>query len=160
MTKQELIEKIERSHFEWEALISQIDPDRLGEPGVTGDWSVKDLIAHVATWQQRVLDRMDADKTGQPVEFTGWDVNDVNERLYERYRVRSADDILAYGRDTYAHFMERIRSLSEEQIFKSGHFSFTKENVLYDWIAGDTFEHYDEHSATIREWLQRVNAAV
>jgi len=160
MTKQELIEKIERSHSEWEALISQIGRDRLGEPGVTGDWSVKDLIAHVAAWQQRVLDRMDADKTGQPAEFTGWDVNDVNDRLYERHRGRSAEDILAFGRDTYARFIEHIGALTEEQIFKSGHFSFTKENVLYDWIAGDTFEHYDEHSATIREWLQKVNAAV
>src|SRR6188768_638053 len=97
MTKQELIEKIERSHSEWEALLSQIDPSRLDEPGVTGDWSVKDLIAHIAAWQQRVLDRMDADKTGQPVEFTGWDVNDVNEKLYERNRDRSTDDLLAYG---------------------------------------------------------------
>ena len=31
----------------WETLLAQIGADRMMQPGVEGDWSVKDIIAHV-----------------------------------------------------------------------------------------------------------------
>lgn len=158
MNKQELLSKIEAAHSEWQSFLGQVDQARLDEPGVTGDWSVKDLLAHLSSWQQRVLDRMDADKTGVPVEFAGRDLEEINVALYERNRDRPLDTVLSEAKETYSRFMERVRGLSEQQLFEPGHFSFTKENPVYDWIAGDTFEHYDEHSATIREWLGKPDA--
>jgi hypothetical protein len=153
VNKQELLSKIETAHSEWQSLIAEVDQARLSEPGVTGDWSVKDLVAHVSSWQQRVLDRMDADTTGAPIEFAGRDLEEINVALYDRNRDRPLDDVLSEAEETYSRFMERVRGLSEQQLFEPGQFSFTKENPVYLWIAGDTFEHYDEHSATIREWL-------
>lgn len=153
MNKQELIDKIERAHSEWQSLLDEVGEARMTEPGVTGDWSVKDLIAHLSSWQQRVLDRMDTDQTGTPVEMVGRDVDEINAALYERNRDRPLEAALADADDTYSRFLERVQGLSEQQLFEPGHFAFTKENPLYHWIAGDTFEHYDEHSATIRVWL-------
>lgn len=154
MTKEELIDKIEQSHSAWSAVLAEVGEDRMTESGVTDDWSVKDIIAHLSSWQQRVLDRMDADGTGKPLEVLGQTVDEVNVAFYNRNRELPLKDVLAQARDTYDRFMERVRDLSQQQIFEPGHFSFTKENPLYDWIAGDTFEHYDEHSASVRAWLK------
>jgi hypothetical protein len=154
MTKEELIDKIEQSHSEWEAVLTEVGEDRMTEPGVMDDWSVKDIIAHLSSWQQRVLDRMDADGTGKPLEVLGQTVDEINVAFYARNRELPLKDVLAQARDTYDRFMERVRGLSQEQIFEPGHFTFTKDNPLYDWIAGDTFEHYDEHSASVRAWLK------
>jgi uncharacterized protein (TIGR03083 family) len=47
----------------------------LGDPDVTrpavlggGDWSVKDLIGHVAAWERRALNALDRWRDGRPVE--------------------------------------------------------------------------------------------
>lgn len=154
MTKEELIDKIEQSHSEWESVLAEVGEERMTEPGVEGDWSVKDLVAHLSSWQQRVLDRMDADTTGKQLEVLGQTVDEINVALYERNRELPLADVLAQARDTYDRFLERVRGLSEQQIFECGHFTFTKDNPLYEWIAGDTFEHYDEHSTSVRAWMK------
>lgn len=154
MNKQELIDRIEQSHSEWQSVLAEVGQSRMEEPGVTGDWSVKDIIAHLSSWQQRVLDRMDADTSGKEVESLGQTVDEVNIALYERNRERPLEEVLPQARDTYGRFLERVRTLSEQQIFEPGHFTFTKDNALYAWIAGDTFEHYEEHSASVRSWLE------
>jgi hypothetical protein len=38
-------------HDAWDALIAKIDRGRMVEPGVERDWSVKDIIAHVSTYE-------------------------------------------------------------------------------------------------------------
>ena len=157
MTKEELIEKIEKSYSEWEDVLAEVGDSRMAQRGVADDWSVKDLVAHLAAWQQRVLDRMDADTTGNPAESLGQTVDEINVALYERNRDRPLHDVLAQARDTYDRFLTRVRSLSEEQIFKPGHFTFTEDDALYEWIAGNTFEHYEEHTASVRTWLGKLD---
>lgn len=153
VNKAELLTRMDKAHAEWQSLLGEIEQDRLTEPGVTGEWSVKDLVAHLSSWQQRVLDRMDTDTTGKPVDLAGLELEEINTVLYDRNRDRPLDDVLSEAEETYSRFVERVRDMSEAQLFEAGHFSFTKEHAVYEWIAGDTFEHYDEHSATIREWL-------
>lgn len=47
MTKNELLNLLRLARAEWDALLASIDEARMREPGVEGDWSIKDLIAHV-----------------------------------------------------------------------------------------------------------------
>ena len=54
MTKAEFLDRLRSGRAEWDALIAQIDEAQMTEPGVVGDWSVKDIIAHV-TWSERVI---------------------------------------------------------------------------------------------------------
>jgi hypothetical protein len=34
---------------------AQLSDAQLMEPGVTGDWSVRDILAHVSTWEEEAL---------------------------------------------------------------------------------------------------------
>src|SRR5207237_2743438 len=38
----------------WEELLSRVGEARMEEPGVEGDWSVKDIVAHI-TWYEREM---------------------------------------------------------------------------------------------------------
>ncbi len=153
---QELLDKVEAAHSEWQQLLSEVGAGRMGEPGVTGEWSVKDIIAHIAAWEGRVLDRMESEATGAPLEMAGWDMDKMNEAFYEHSRERSLEAVLQDAHAAHAHLMDRVQSLSEEALFEGGHFQWTNGDPLCYWIAGNTYEHYDEHAAPIREWLART----
>lgn len=154
MNKQELIAKVEEAQSKWQSLLSEVGEARMEEPGVAGDWSVKDIIAHIAAWEGRVLARMESEATGTPLEMTSWEMDKMNEEFYSRARDRSLKDVLADSRTSHERFMAFIQSLSEEDLFEGGRFKWTQGNPFYHWVEGNTYEHYDEHAASIREWLR------
>jgi len=52
MNKRELLGTMRAERERWEGLLVKVDPARLGEPGVEGVWSVKDLVAHMIGWER------------------------------------------------------------------------------------------------------------
>ncbi len=56
-SKSALLKTLEFERAELEALIDRVPLDRQNMPGVIGEWSVKDLIAHFLLWEQWILDR-------------------------------------------------------------------------------------------------------
>ena len=47
MNKPELLNWLQEEHQQWEALLERIDPIHMDQVGVNGQWSFKDLIAHL-----------------------------------------------------------------------------------------------------------------
>lgn len=54
MNKTELLSWLEEEYREREALLDQIGHARMEQPGVNGDRSMKDVIAHLTGWVTRV----------------------------------------------------------------------------------------------------------
>ncbi|HET7093622.1 MAG TPA: maleylpyruvate isomerase N-terminal domain-containing protein, partial [Thermomicrobiales bacterium] len=55
MTRTQLLKRLDAA---WQAFLTSyagLPVARLTEPGVVGDWSVKDVIAHVTTWEEEAL---------------------------------------------------------------------------------------------------------
>lgn len=45
--------------------------------------------------------------------------------------------------------------MDDADLFEKQRFAWMKGNALWQLIAGDTYEHYDEHLPSIRDWLAR-----
>ena len=54
MNKSELISAISKARAEWEAVISPLDDDKILQAKTQGDWSLKDVIAHL-TWHEKEM---------------------------------------------------------------------------------------------------------
>src|SRR4051794_35921833 len=55
MNRQQLLDKLDKA---WVALVESyagLPESRLTEPGVMENWSVKDILAHVTTWEEEAL---------------------------------------------------------------------------------------------------------
>jgi hypothetical protein len=52
MNKSELLNWLQQQNRQWEAFLDQIGEERMDQGGVAGDWSIKDIIAHLAVWQR------------------------------------------------------------------------------------------------------------
>ena len=58
MKKSELLNELHEEYQKWKALLDQIGPARMDLPGVTGHWSIKDIVAHLTGWRRRTVARL------------------------------------------------------------------------------------------------------
>jgi len=163
-TRDELVQQIHDERATWHALLAEIGEDRMEEPGPMGDWTFKDLAAHLSVWGERTLARLEAGPAGKtppppwPVamgsedEITDWD--EVNNWIYEQHRDRPLHDVLTERDRSYERFATLIETMPEDDLMTPGRFGFDgmEEKPL---VEGDFFGHlHEEHEPSIREWLQ------
>jgi hypothetical protein len=153
MDKATFINTLEQSRAEWEALLAQVDEERMLQPGAAGKWSVKDVIAHV-TWGEREM--VPIMRTRELVGSELWELSDDerNEIVYQQNRDRPLQEILQEEQQTYADLFEAAQALSDEDLNDPHRFKqMPEEWVPWQIIAGCSFKHYQDHVPSIREWL-------
>ena len=65
MNKSELIDWLQNEYRMWEELLDRIGPVRMEQPGVNGDWSMKDIVAHLTGWNRWLITRLQAAQRGE-----------------------------------------------------------------------------------------------
>ena len=55
MTRDQLLTRIETAWEAFQSSYAGLSDERLMELGVAGDWSVKDLVAHISWWEEEAL---------------------------------------------------------------------------------------------------------
>ena len=55
MDKQQLLKQLEKAWTAIKESYAGLSDAQLTEPGVMGNWSVKDILAHVTTWEEEAL---------------------------------------------------------------------------------------------------------
>ena len=53
-TISELVELVSSARAVWEALLVSLQPRDYEQPGVAGEWSLKDIIAHIAWFENEM----------------------------------------------------------------------------------------------------------
>ena len=160
MTIAHLLEVMSTARSNWEALVAEVGEARLTEPGVEGDWSLKDIIAHITYFETWAADNVMAFRLGEPrpqAEYQGLEMDEENARIYERLRTKSLAQVLQESQASFQRSIEAVQGLRDEDLYDP---AFTRvpdaDWAVYDLVAGDTFEHYDDHSTSVRAWLDRM----
>jgi hypothetical protein len=144
--KAEILERVRATHREFEEALSGIAPERMTQPGVNGDWAVKDVLAHITWWEQHLLRRL---HTGRDDLYTP-DVDpreathEANAVIFAGSRERPLDDVLAEFDASYRELLAELESLPPE---------VAAQDEVYQAIGADTFGHYPEHTEMLRAWL-------
>jgi hypothetical protein len=161
VTKRALIADIEKEHDALVALLRQIPKSRYSEPGVWGDdWSLKDLVAHLAAWHSLFLtwfeDGLKGNTPAMPApDYTWRDLPELNRNLQAKHHRRSAAAVRIEYDTGYRRIMSIIRSLPPERLLVAGHFVWTGKNPLATYIGPNTASHYRFASRVIRRWLKK-----
>ena len=155
MDKTQFMKSLKETRAEWEALLTQIGETRMEQSGATGKWSVKDVIAHI-TWGEREMVPVMRSHVLAGSEL--WELSDYerNEIVYQRNRDRSLQEIMRAEQQAYAHLLEAVQTLNDEDLNDPRRY----RHMPQDWIpwqlyAGNSFDHYQDHMASLREWLAR-----
>ena len=158
-TKGKLIEEIHAERTALEKFLEPLDLEGMTRPGAVAEWSVKDVLAHLAEWEQLLLVWYQAGLRGEvpplPAEGYNWaKMDDLNLAIYEKYRDWSLAEVQAYFRDSYRQTLEVIESMAEGDLFTKGRFAWTKANALVDYVIPCTSEHYQWARVEMRKGLK------
>jgi DinB family protein len=131
--------------------LSEVDHELATVPGVMEDWSVRDLVYHVAVWCEHGSEAIDLAAHGRAASFsysTG-DTDAMNARSLADGRSVSPVDALAREEAAFEGFRARIAGLDEALLgLELGNGDTVQEVVVYDGAA-----HYDEHTGHLRAWF-------
>ncbi len=144
--KTEILEQIRTTRQQFEDVLVRVEPARMTEPGVNGEWSVKDVLAHIAWWEQHLLRRLRTGNDDLSVEGEDGRVTTdrANAEVYALNRERPLVEVRAEYDASYREVLAAIESLSDDELVS---------DEVYDAIAWDTFRHYPEHTAMLGKWL-------
>ena len=132
-------------------VLSEVDLELATVPGVMEDWSVRDLVYHVAVWCEHGSEAIDLAAHGRAEAFSySWgDTDAMNERFLAEGRSFSPADALAREEAAFEGFRARITGLDEALIgLELGNGDTVEEVIVYDGP-----RHYDEHTGHLRAWF-------
>jgi hypothetical protein len=159
MNKTEFLDALQTTRAEWEQLLSQIDRARMTRPGVAGEWSVKDVIAH-NTWHEREMIGVLQARALVGSDWWNLPTDERNHLIFEQNRHRSLDDVLAEVQPVYARLLDLARGLSDEELNDPARFrDMPAEWVPWQILADNTFDHYRQHMPALRAWLAGEGAS-
>ena len=170
--KEVFIRRLMRERDKFELLLNRVGfTRRMTLKGVAGNWSIKDILAHVWAYEQYIADRMNEiahgeayapckthnaldaflDEHGYP-DFGSPLLTDdeANAWIYERYKNVPLEEIVAQEIQAFASIMTSLEAMSGDLL--------NRHNLL-NRIADNTFHHYHEHTHDIKRWL-KVNSSI
>lgn len=147
----EIAHGLTEARDEFVAALSDMDPALLTAPGLAGEWSARELLAHLGYWTGHAAEALHHAAEGRTEEF-GHDDMDVDERNAVVARVASETALATVRQREQAAYEALLAGLEgadpawlEERVA----YGDSVEEVLRD----DGADHYREHTADVRAWF-------
>ena len=171
-SKAQLLEELRDEQAGWEALLQDIGEVHMTQPGVAGEWSIKDVVAHLTFWRQRTVARLQAALHGEPLppqswpaelgteaDLDAWDdiaTDKVNAWNYANNRDRPLADVLGDSRAVFDQLLAAVAAFPEADLLNPARFPWISAEELP--LTGALFfgHFHDEHEPDMRAWLERV----
>jgi len=150
MDQRRLLERLEDAWVAFKASYDGLSEAQLLEPGVTGAWSVRDIIAHVTTWDAEALTHLPSILEGKrPPRYsmTYGGIDAFNALMTKRKESLSFSEVLRQLDDTHRRLVEVIERAPADQL--------VRETRFRRRLRLDTYGHYPNHAAAIRRWRER-----
>lgn len=147
VTQEEFVARIHRSRAAWDGLIQGISREEMQKPGFCGDWSLKDVIAHI-TWYERAMVRL-----LQARAFVGsslWELplHERNAAIFRENKDTNLGQVLDESQQAFVELMSELDALTDDDLNDPARFP----GMPPDWqpwqvIASNTCEHYEDHAS-------------
>ena len=154
MTRDEMLTRTRDAWARWEATLAEVPEERMEDPGVAGDWSAKDVIAHITWFEKEMIGLVKARAfVGSDLWLVG--THERNAVIHEENKDRPLEDVRAESAAVHPELVARLETLTDEDLLDPSRFPpMPAEWKPIEVIEGNTFEHYDQHAKGLRRWLE------
>ncbi len=159
MNLDEILDALEDSREQFLDAIDGIPNESFLTPGVIGEWSIKDLIAHLCAWEAelvKLLWQITQAQKPSTAHFTQNSVDETNASWQQLFKDRLLEKVLADFEAVRKQTTRRIEAFSDEDLNDPQRYSWQKQTPLWEWIANDSYLHETEHAEQIRAWRSRL----
>jgi len=168
-TKDQTLADMRASWGETEAVLATIPEERLLEPGVVEEWSVRDLLAHIAGYERYVSALIFGDLEGRTPtnqQFYGRDdaptpEDDANDDTSNAWvvahaRTKPLQDTLTEYRWAHQQMIEAVEACAEADLEDPNRFPSLKGKTLLAILPGQCMGHHREHLPQLKAFAQRL----
>ena len=150
MDRQQLLKQLDKRWTEFNESYAGMSDSQMTTSGVTGSWSVKDIIAHVTSWEEEALTHLPLINDGgapprYSVKYGGIDA--FNLMMTEQKRGLAFSVVLKQRDEIHGRLVAYIKSAPEHQ--------FESETRFRRRLRLDTYNHYPKHTKAIEVWRNR-----
>jgi hypothetical protein len=151
---QALVAELEAARGEFAAALDDVEPELLLVPGLVGEWSARELMAHIGYWTGHAAEALHSAEQGRLAEF-GEDEMDVDERNAVVARVAGETDLATVRQReeaAYEAMLTRLKRVDPTMLDDRVSYGDSLERVIQD----DGAEHYREHALDLRAWFNEA----
>jgi hypothetical protein len=146
-----LVEALEDARGDFMDALAEVDEALVTAPGVVGEWSVRDLVVHVAVWADHASRALDLAAAGRGEDFaySTDDTDAMNERILAEARSTSPAEALGREEAAFDGLRRRVTELDPGLLS----LSLGNGDSVEDVIRYDGPDHYAEHAGHLRAWF-------
>jgi len=158
-SKAQLLTDLQDEQAQWEALLGDIGEAHMTQPGVAGEWSIKDIVAHLTAWRRRTVGRFQAALRHEPTPPPPWPPelptdDEINAWMHASDRDRPLADVLAESRAVFQQLVDTLSAFPEAELLDPMRFEWMGDEP---WNGAALFGHFhEEHEPDMRAWLDQI----
>jgi hypothetical protein len=148
-----ILQRLDTAWSDFKASFAGLSSGALLISGVQGNWSVRDILAHVTTWDEEALVHLPTVAAGgRPPRYstTYGGIDAFNALMTERKRELTLREVLQQLDDVHQRLVDYVAAAPRELV--DGETRFRRRLRL------DTYGHYPKHAKAIRAWRERMGA--
>jgi hypothetical protein len=159
--KTKIINRLRDEFSRWEELLGGLSEEEISAPERIEALSIKDIVAHLTTWQEISVARMEAGLQDNEPVFPGWpagldpdadNVDAINAWIYESRHGAPWEEIHREWRERFLRLIELGEAMPEKDLMEAGKYPWIKGSALAAVLVG-TYEHHEEHLEPLGELL-------
>jgi hypothetical protein len=146
-SRDDLLQRSRDEHRRLEAILADLSDEQMSTLGVTPGWAVKDHLAHITWWEQRVISVL-ARSEPDPVEtmpIESKDTDTINAYVFAQNRGRPLSEVRTAFDASYHEMLQLIATAPDDL-----------PADRWGWIDGNSASHYEEHRQMLEAWLGRA----
>jgi len=149
--KQNLLRRLDKAWRGFQDSYAGLSESEMLRSGVTGHWSVRDVIAHVTTWEEEALKHLPLALQGSRLtryseKYGGIDA--FNAMMTAKKKGLRLSEVLWEQNAIHRQLIDFIESVPEEHLDSRTRFCHR--------LRLDTYGHYRKHGEAIRKWRNLI----
>lgn len=149
--KDDLIQRLERSHVMFDALLARMTQDQLTGLPVVGHWIMRDVLAHFIAHEQHALHEIRLALSGQHVHPNYGDGDAFNEGAVSSRRGETLAKVREAWEVSRRQVVTLVENLADDDFHPSGPVVEALGDTIDGALGSNTYEHYAEHARRIEE---------
>jgi uncharacterized protein (TIGR03083 family) len=156
VTTDELLATIRADRARFDAVLERVPPELLEDPILPGDWSVKDVLAHIV-WGDREGSGVMRARALVGSDLWQLPQDERNAIVVRESRSRALDEVMAEYRSSFDDFLVALEALSEEELNEPDRLAGLPEQIpgWRPWRVIYDPDRYADHGDAIASTIER-----
>jgi hypothetical protein len=170
LSPEEALAILEEGQSEMLNLLEAIPKENLDNPLGSGDWSIKDLVGHIASWEELAVKALREWRERKPLTVQGivdvqGGVDSFNAAEVRRHRKASAEEVLERESTIHQELLSEISAVDLDVWAEPPYYETKRPKTLGGTVGAITggktrgdFGHVFDHIDDLRSYLEASRA--